>query len=133
MYKTKLQISFAFCFFFKTNMNPAASTVCTFFIPLNPKRGQHLISSYRNTAEPFIKIMRIKKMTANLRSFDLQINSPCQYQKKHIEKSVENIDNNVRVQRVIEQSNNSSEKKKKTFPFCLIFVSPMVVRDKKLL
>ena len=112
MYKTKLQISFAFCLFLKTNMNPAASTVFTFFIPLNPKRGQHLISSFRNTAEPFIKIMRIKEMTANLRSFDLQINSPCQYQKKHIEKSVENIDNDVRVQRVIEHSNNSSEKKK---------------------
>ena len=52
-------------------------------------------------------------MTANVRSFDLQINSPCQYQKKHIEKSVKNIDNDVRVQRVIEHSNNSSEKKKK--------------------
>ena len=78
-------------------MNPAASTVCTFFIPLNPRSGQHLISSYRNTAEPFIKIMRIKEMTANLRSFDLQINSPCQYQKKHIEKSVQNMDCDVRV------------------------------------
>ena len=78
-------------------MNPAASTICTFFIPLNPKSGQHLISSYRNTAEPFIKIMRIKKMTANLRSFDLQINYPCLYQNKHIEKSVENINSDVRV------------------------------------
>ena len=56
--------------------------------------------------------MRIKEMTANLWSFDLQINSPCLYQKKHIEKSVENMDNDVRVQRVIEHSNNSSEKKK---------------------
>ena len=121
MYKTKLQISFAFCFFFKTNMNPAASTVCTFFIPLNPRSGQHLISSYRNTAEPFIKIMRIKEMTANLRSFDLQINSPCQYQKKHIGKSVENMDNDVRVQRVIKHSNNSSEKKKKNLPFLFDF------------
>ena len=78
-------------------MNPAASTVCTFFIPLNPRSGQHLISSYRNTAEPFIKIMRIKEMTANLRSFDHQINSPCQYQKKHTEKSVENMDRDIRV------------------------------------
>ena len=115
-------------------MNPTASTICTFFIPLNPKSGQHLISSYRNTAESyFIKIMRIKEMTANLRSFDLQINSPCQYQKKHIGKSVENMDNDVRVQRVIKHSNNSSEKKKKPSFFCLIFVSPMVIRDKKLL
>ena len=65
--------------------------------PLNPKSGQHLISSYRNTAKPFIKIMRIKEMTANLRSFDLHINSPCQYPKKHIEKSVENMDRDVRV------------------------------------
>ena len=122
MYKTKLQISFAFCFFFKTNMNPTASTICTFFIPLNPKSGQHLISSYRNTSEPyFIKIMRIKEMTANLRSFDLQINSPCLYQKKHIGKSVENMDNDVRVQRVIKHSNNSSEKKKKNLPFLFDF------------
>ena len=122
MYKTILQISFAFCFFFKTNMNPTASTICTFFIPLNPKSGQHLISSYRNTSEPyFIKIMRIKEMTANLRSFDLQINSPCQYQKKHIGKSVENMDNDVRVQRVIKHSNNSSEKKKKNLPFLFDF------------
>ena len=102
-------------------MNPTASTICTFFIPLNPKSGQHLISSYRNTAEPyFIKIMRIKEMTANLWSFDLQINSPCLYQKKHVEKSVENMDNDVRVQRVIEHSNNSSEKKK-TLPFLFDF------------
>ena len=31
---------------------------------------QHLISPYNNTAELFIKIMRIKKMIANLRICD---------------------------------------------------------------
>ena len=30
--------------------------------PLNPKRDQNLISPYSNTAESFIKIMRIKEM-----------------------------------------------------------------------
>ena len=30
--------------------------------PLNPKRNQNLISPYSNTAESFIKIMRIKEM-----------------------------------------------------------------------
>ena len=36
-------------------------------------------------------------MIANLRSIDLQMNSPCQYQKKHMVKSVENVDTDVRV------------------------------------
>ena len=44
--------------------------------------------------------MRIKEMPDNLRSFDLQMNSPCQYQKKHTEKSTENMDTDVRVLRV---------------------------------
>ena len=44
--------------------------------------------------------MRIKEMPDNLRSFDLQKNSPCQYQKKHTEKSTENMDTDVRVLRV---------------------------------
>ena len=35
-----------------------------------PKSDQHLISPYSYTAESFIKIMRIKEMIANLRSFD---------------------------------------------------------------
>ena len=51
------------------------------FNPLNPRSDQHLISPYSNTAKPFIK--RIKEMIANLRSIDLQMNSPCQYQKNH--------------------------------------------------
>ena len=44
--------------------------------------------------------MRIKEMPDNLRSFDLQMNSPRQYQKKHTEKSMENMDTDVRVSRV---------------------------------
>ena len=36
-------------------------------------------------------------MIANLNSFDFQMNSPCQWQKKHMEKSMENMDTDVRV------------------------------------
>ena len=39
----------------------------------------HLISPYSNTTESFIKIMRIKEMITNLRSFDFLTNSPGQY------------------------------------------------------
>ena len=66
-----------------------------FLNSLDPKSDQHLISPYSNTAKSFIKIMRIKEMITNTRSFDLQINSPCQYQKKYIEKSMENVDTDV--------------------------------------
>ena len=68
-----------------------------FLNSLDPKSDQHPISPNSNTAKSFIKIMRIKEMITNVRSFDLQINSPCQYQKKYIEKSMENLDTNVRV------------------------------------
>ena len=50
--------------------------------PLNPKSDQHVISPYSNTAESFIKIMKIEELITNLRSFDLKMNSPCQYQNK---------------------------------------------------
>ena len=33
-----------------------------FFDPLNPRSDQHVISPYSNTAELFIKIMRIKEL-----------------------------------------------------------------------
>ena len=36
----------------------------------NLKRGSSLIPPYSDTAESLIKIMRIKEMIANLRSFD---------------------------------------------------------------
>ena len=53
-----------------------------FFFFVNPKSDQHLISPYNNTAKPFINIMRMKEMIADLRSFDLQrYFSPCQYRK----------------------------------------------------
>ena len=64
---------------------------------LNLKSDQHLISPYNNTAESLTEIMRIKEMPDNLRSFDLHLNSPCQYQKKHVEKSMENMETDVRV------------------------------------
>ena len=41
--------------------------------------------------------MRIKEMPDNLRSFDLHMNSPCQNQKKYEEKSMENMETDVRV------------------------------------
>ena len=65
------------------------------FNPFNPKSNKHLISPYRNTAESFIKVMRIKEMITNLRSFYFLTNSPLQYQKKCIEKSKENVRNGV--------------------------------------
>ena len=36
-------------------------------------------------------------MIANLSSFDFQMNSPCQWPKKHMEKSMENMDTDIRV------------------------------------
>ena len=36
-------------------------------------------------------------MIANLSSFDFQMNSPCQWQKKCMEKSMENMDTDIRV------------------------------------
>ena len=65
--------------------------------PLHPCSDQHKISLYRSIAESVIKVMRIKEMIANLGSFDLLMNSPCQCQRKSIEKSVENIDTEVRM------------------------------------
>ena len=47
------------------------------------KSDQYLISPYSNAVKPFIKIMRINEMIGNLISFDLQMNSPYQYQKRH--------------------------------------------------
>ena len=38
--------------------------------PLNPESDQHLFSPYSDTAGSFVKIMRMKEMMANLRSFD---------------------------------------------------------------
>ena len=46
-------------------------------------------------AESFIKIMKIKEMIATQRSFDCSTTSPCQYIRKHTEKSMENIDTDV--------------------------------------
>ena len=65
------------------------------FNPFNSKSNKHLISPYRNTAESFIKVMRIKEMITTLRSFYFLTNSPLQYQKKCIEKSKENVRNDV--------------------------------------
>ena len=65
------------------------------FNPFNSKSNKHLISPNRNTAESFTKVMRIKEMITNLRSFYFLTNSPLQYQKKCIEKSKENVHNGV--------------------------------------
>ena len=67
---------------------------------LNPKSDQHPNSPYSNTAESFIIIMRIKEMIANLRWFDCKTNFPCLDQRRREEKSVRNMDTDVRVQRV---------------------------------
>ena len=68
--------------------------------PLNPESDQHLISPYSNLAESFIKVMRIKEMITTQRSFHCETNSPCQYQRKCLKKSMENVDTDVRVSRV---------------------------------
>ena len=47
-------------------MNPAFK----YFNLFNPENDQHLISPNSNEAKSFIKIMRIKGMIANQRSFD---------------------------------------------------------------
>ena len=80
-------------------------TVWQTFNPLNPKSDQHQISPYNNTAKPLIKIIILKEMIANPRGFDLQMNSPCQYQMKHMEKSMENMDTDVKVLRVKDGGN----------------------------
>ena len=53
----------------------------TWVNPLSPRSDQHLISPYSNTNESFIKIVRIKEMIANPRSFDHLTNSPFQYRR----------------------------------------------------
>ena len=40
-------------------------------------------------------------MFANLQSFDLQMNSLCQHQKQHIEKSMENMDHDIMIITII--------------------------------
>ena len=67
---------------------------------LNPKSDQHPNFPYSNTAESFIIIMRIKEMIANLRCFDCKTNFPRLDQRRRVEKSVQNMDTDVRVQRV---------------------------------
>ena len=42
----------------------------TRFNPFNPKRDQHLIPLYSNTAESFINIFRMKEMITNQRNSD---------------------------------------------------------------
>ena len=64
---------------------------------LNPASDQHLISPYNNTSESFIKIMRIKEMITNLRSFDCSTNSPSQQQRTCLANSMENMHTDVRV------------------------------------
>ena len=64
---------------------------------LNPASDQHLISPYNNTSESFIKIMRIKEMITNLRSFDCSTNSPSYQQRTCLENNMENMHTDVRV------------------------------------
>ena len=64
---------------------------------LNPVSDQHLISPNNNTSESFVKIMRIKEMITNLRSFDCSTNSPSQQQRTCLANSMENMHTDVRV------------------------------------
>ena len=69
--------------------------------PLNTQSDQHLFSPFSNATESSIKIMRIKEMINTLRGFECLTNSPCQYQRKCIENSVENMGTDVRVSKLI--------------------------------
>ena len=64
---------------------------------LNPVSDQHLISPNNNTSASFIKIMRIKEMITNLRSFDRSTNSPSQQQRTCLANSMENMHSDIRV------------------------------------
>ena len=64
---------------------------------LNPVSDQHLISPNNNTSASFIKIMRIKEMITNLRSFDCSTNSPSQQQRTCLANSMENMHSDIRV------------------------------------
>ena len=65
--------------------------------PLNPKSNKHLISPYNITPESLIKVMRIKEMIMNKRSFwsinKFSLSAP----KKCIENSMENMHADLRV------------------------------------
>ena len=69
-----------------------------FINTLNPWGDQHLISPFRNKANSLFKIMSIKEMITNLRSFDCKINSRYQYHKDCKDERLENV---YRVLRVI--------------------------------
>ena len=86
-----LLTSWNFCFLTALVMDNFTKQQPT-FSPLNPKSDQLLISPYSNTAESFIKIMRIKGKITNQRSFDCSTNSPCQHQRKCTEKRMESME-----------------------------------------
>ena len=69
--------------------------VFNWFNPLNPRSDQDLISPNSSNEN------KGKLMLANLQSFDLQMNSLCQYQKQHIEKSIENMDHDIIIKIII--------------------------------
>ena len=55
----------------------------------------HVSYPSSNIAESFMKNMRIKKKIPNSRCSDYNMNSPRQYQRKYIVKSLENMDIDV--------------------------------------
>ena len=60
---------------------------------------QHVISSYSNTAESFMKFIRITEMVANLTKLLIanKTNSPFQYQRNCLGRIIENMVTDVRV------------------------------------
>ena len=63
--------------------------------PISPKGSQHVSSLSSNIAESFINNMGIKKKIPNSRGSDYNMNSPHQYQRNFIVKSLENMDIDV--------------------------------------
>ena len=73
----------------------ADSYTCELLSPLNPKSDYDLISSYNITLELHIKVMRIKEMITNYKSFWLFLRFSLQHLKKCMESSMEIMNTDV--------------------------------------
>ena len=67
---------------------------------MKPNGDQRLISPYINTSETFIRSMRINEMIANLRCFDCEKKIILVSAKGNVEKIMENMGTDVRVDEV---------------------------------
>lgn len=68
-----------------------------FALPLNPKSDLHSVTPNSITSQSNIKVMRVKETIKNEDAFDFLTNSPCQYHRKYMENSKDNIYTYVRM------------------------------------